>query len=82
VSVHVTIAQLRDRHQREERRLLLGALERHGWSLAETARDLEITHGGIQSLVRRHGLEDLYRERVGVRGRGRPSVRSRDDKSA
>ncbi len=71
---HVTIAGLRDRHRREERRLLLGALVRNEWSLAATAADVEVAVSTLQHLIREHDLSELYQQHVGKRGRGRPRL--------
>jgi transcriptional regulator with GAF, ATPase, and Fis domain len=67
---HVTLAQLGERHAREQRRLLLGALEGCGWSLTATARRLVVTLPRLQRLIVAHGLEGLYHERAP--GPGRP----------
>lgn len=45
------------------------ALERHGWSLAKTARELDIRSSTLQSLIQQHGLGKDYAARAPKPGR-------------
>ena len=59
---HQTIAGLRERHAREERQLILGALERCAWSLTTAASRLGVAPSSLQRLIESHDIEALYRE--------------------
>jgi transposase-like protein len=62
---HVTIAQIRRRHRAEEKRLILGALERNGGNVDQTARDLKVKHpSSLRAIIRAHGIE-LHKRPVG-----------------
>ena len=50
-----------------EKREVLSALERHGWVQARAARELGITLRQMGYRVKKFGLEDLVRERRGLR---------------
>ena len=62
--MYQTIAGLRERHAREERQLILGALVRCAWRLTTAASRLGVAPSSLQRLIESHGLGDLYHERV------------------
>jgi len=65
-----TIPELRDLHRQETRRLVERALEESGWSITQAARALRVRVSSLQSLIRTHGLSDVYAEHApGVPGR-------------
>ena len=68
---HVTLTEIRARHQREIKRLVLGALERNGWRLTAAAEQLGVNASTVQSLIETHGLGELYAERRHKPGRPR-----------
>jgi transcriptional regulator with GAF, ATPase, and Fis domain len=67
---HVTIPRIRSRHRREEGRLILAALERNGWNVGATARELGVPDTGLRAMIESHGLGDEVAKHG--RGAGRP----------
>jgi transcriptional regulator with GAF, ATPase, and Fis domain len=65
----LTIAQLRERHRAEERRLVVAALERSDWRLRAAAADLGVRPSSLQRLISTHSLGDLYAQRSHSAGR-------------
>jgi transcriptional regulator with GAF, ATPase, and Fis domain len=70
------LKKLRDRHRREERELVLEALDVCGWNASVAARELGIAYSSIQRLIDRHGLRKRY-DRYGP-APGRPSSSDRE----
>lgn len=66
-----TLPALAERHREERRRLVAGALERHGWSLSAAARQLGVPYSTLQKIVETHGLGEAYAEHAPGRV-GRP----------
>ena len=58
MTTHVTIPKIRSRHRSAERRLIVGALERNGWNVGATARDLDVPDSGLRAILKAHGLDD------------------------
>ena len=70
MTTHVTIPKIRSRHRSAERRLIVGALERNGWNVGATARDLDVPDSGLRAILKAHGLDELQQQhRLSV---GRP----------
>jgi len=67
---HVTIAAIRRRHQDEEKRLILGALDRNDWNVGATARELGVPDTGLRAMIKSHGIDDELKQHG--RGVGRP----------
>jgi transcriptional regulator with GAF, ATPase, and Fis domain len=61
MTTHVTIPQIRCRHRAEEKRLILGALERNGRNVDRTARDLGVRPSGLRAMIKVHGIELKHR---------------------
>jgi transcriptional regulator with GAF, ATPase, and Fis domain len=73
---HTTIAEIRARHAREERRLILGALERNRWAMRQTARDLGLRPTALVRLIDSHGLREMYADRMTQRATQTIAARS------
>lgn len=52
----MTLAKLRDQHQREERRLILDALKRHQWRVSQAALFLDVPGRTLRMLIVQHDL--------------------------
>jgi transcriptional regulator with GAF, ATPase, and Fis domain len=68
-----TLAALRSRHRDEEGALLQRTLEAHQWSVAPSARTLQVTEAGLRRMILRHPELEKQRKRLGP-GRGRPKL--------
>jgi DNA-binding NtrC family response regulator len=66
----VTIPRIRSLHRRKEGRLILAALERNGWNVGATARDLGVPDTGLRAMIKAHGIDEQVKQHG--RGAGRP----------
>jgi hypothetical protein len=64
------MAALHARHRAEVAEFVRAALERNGWSLTATAREIGVTIPRLQRFVEAHGLAKEYARRAP--GPGRP----------
>ena len=67
-----SLKALRERHRREERKLVIDVLESCGWSPSIAAKELRIAYSSLQRLIDRHGLRKRYERHAP--GRGRPKL--------
>jgi transcriptional regulator with GAF, ATPase, and Fis domain len=81
MSRRITLAQLRERHRREERRLVLGALDRNAWGIASAAAQLDVHVTQLQRMIDFHGLRELYDEHSPGRGRPKKPVKTSTNKA-
>lgn len=56
----MTIEKLRNRCRRQERLLIIRALERNGGIRARAARELGIEASSLQAMIKSHGLQEIY----------------------
>jgi transposase len=67
----IKLSDLHERHAREERRLLLGRLDKCGWSPKATARTLDVSEAWVRKAIDKYGLAQ-YRPADAPEHRGRP----------
>ena len=51
--------------------MIVGALERNGWNVGATARDLDVPDSGLRAILKAHGLDEIQRRHKLPAGRPR-----------